>query len=142
MKEVSGSSVERFSMGTQTILIVDDERHITSIMRRRLEEAGFSVVEARDGVEALELAPQVCPDVIVTDLQMPRISGLELAVALRHVEQTQKTPVIMLTGRSHFVSEAVLGKTNIKQIIEKPFSARQVVEAVELLAGQENREAA
>lgn len=125
-----------------TILIVDDERHITSIMKRRLEEAGFLVVEARNGVEALEAIPEAKPDAVVTDLQMPRISGLELAVALTQLKETRNTPVIMLTGRSHYVSEAVLSKTNIRQIIEKPFSARQVVEAVQsILAGIE-REAA
>lgn len=129
-------------MDPKTVLIVDDERHITSIMRRRLEEAGFRVVEARNGVEALELAPKVCPDAVVTDLQMPRISGLELAVALTQLPATKNIPVIMLTGRSHYVSEAVLGKTNIRQIIEKPFSARQVVEAVEALLAADERGAA
>lgn len=125
-----------------TVLIVDDERHITSIMRRRLEEAGFVVVEARNGVEALEAIPETRPDAVVTDLQMPRISGLELAVALTQLKETRHTPVIMLTGRSHYVSEAVLGKTNIKQIIEKPFSARQVVEAVQAILAGIEREAA
>lgn len=129
-------------MDPKTVLIVDDERHITSIMKRRLEGAGFVVVEARNGVEALELAPKVCPDAVVTDLQMPRISGLELAVALTQLPATRDTPVIMLTGRSHYVSDSVLGKTNIRMVIEKPFSARQVVEAVESLLATEEREAA
>lgn len=129
-------------MNPQTILIVDDERHITSIMKRRLEGAGFSVVEARDGAEALELVADLRPDAVVTDLQMPRISGLELAVALRKMDCTSATPVIMLTGRSHYVSETVLSKTNIKRIIEKPFSAREVVQAIQALLNVRATEAA
>jgi len=129
-------------MDPRTVLIVDDERHITSIMKRRLEEAGFIVFEARNGVEALDLAPKVRPHAVVTDLQMPRISGLELAVALTQLPVTRATPVIMLTGRSHYVSQSALAKTNIRQIIEKPFSARQVVAAVEALLTESDREAA
>jgi two-component system phosphate regulon response regulator PhoB len=129
-------------MNSQTILIVDDERHITSIMKRRLEGVGFSVVEARDGAEALELVADIQPDAVVTDLQMPRISGLELAVALRKLESTSHVPVVMLTGRSHYVSEVALSKTNIKRIIEKPFSAREVVEAVQAVLNTPAQEAA
>ncbi len=129
-------------MTASTILIVDDERHITSIMKRRLEAVGFSVVEARDGAEALDLVPEILPAAVVTDLQMPRISGLELAVALRKMDCSSTTPVIMLTGRSHYVSESVLSKTNIQKIIEKPFSAREVVEAVQALLTESQREAA
>jgi len=117
------------------ILIVDDERPITSVMRRKLEQNGFDVIEAHDGEEALQLAHEHGPDLVITDLQMPGISGLELAVALARTGPAASVPLIMLTGRGHYVAEDVLMRTNIKHLLAKPFSARQVLECVQQILG-------
>lgn len=130
-------------MSSPLILLVDDERPITSIMRRKLEQHNFRVIEAMDGEEGLQAARSQRPDAVVTDLQMPHISGLELAVALRRLPETSNTPIIMLTGRGHYVDEATLARTNIRKLVSKPFSAREIVEALEqILAPTRSAEAA
>lgn len=127
---------------TQTVLIVDDEPFITSIMKRKLEERGLNVVVASDGEEALEAATRIVPALVVTDLQMPHISGLELAVALRKLPATSTIPLIMLTGRGHYVAPDILQRTNIRKLVSKPFSAREVVDAVQELLSARTSEAA
>lgn len=130
-------------MPSPLILLVDDERPITSVMRRKLEQHNFRVIEAMDGEEGLDAARSQRPDAIVTDLQMPHISGLELAVALRRLPETSSTPIIMLTGRGHYVDETTLARTNIRKLVSKPFSAREIVEALEqILAPMRSSEAA
>ena len=122
-------------MGTKTILLADDEAHITCVVADKLRVAGFAVVTARDGEEAFELASRVRPDLVVTDLQMPRMSGLELATKLRAFEATSATPVIMLTARGYILDQAEVARTNIKCVMSKPFSAKAVVKQVAELLG-------
>ncbi|GAB4383719.1 MAG: hypothetical protein Kow0022_04270 [Phycisphaerales bacterium] len=123
-------------MSRPLVLLVDDERPITSIMRRKLEQNGYDVVEAWDGEEGLQLAREHKPDAIVTDLQMPHISGLEMSVALQKSPETASIPIIMLTGRGHYVEEAVLARTSVRQLLAKPFSARQILEALNQILGR------
>lgn len=109
------------------VLLADDEPHIICVVARKLQDAGFSVLTANDGEEALELAHQHHPDLIVTDLQMPRMSGLELAFALKGADATASIPIVMLTARGYIVEPADLARTNIKELMAKPFSARDVL---------------
>lgn len=123
-------------MEARTILLADDEAHITCVMAGKLRSAGFQVVTARDGEEAFDLARQVLPCLVVTDLQMPRMSGLELAVSLKADAATANTPVIMLSARGYIADPQEIARTNIRLLICKPFSARDVVRQVhELLDG-------
>lgn len=117
-------------MNVPTILLADDEAHITCVVSHKLRSAGFEVVTARDGEEAYELACRFMPSLVITDLQMPRMSGLELALKLRQTEATAATPVIMLTARGYILDEHDLAQTNIKCMMNKPFSAREVVRQV------------
>src|SRR5262245_39891912 len=108
-------------MTTPTILLADDEAHITCVMAQKLRSAGYGVVAARDGEEALELTLRTRPAIVITDLQMPRMSGLELAIRLRETEETASIPVIMLTARGYIMDPATTAKTNIRHVIGKPF---------------------
>jgi two-component system alkaline phosphatase synthesis response regulator PhoP len=120
------------------VLLVDDEAHITCVVAEKLRGAGYAVTTARDGEEALELAARVNPVLVITDLQMPRMSGLELALKLATTEQNALTPVVMLTARGYILDKAVVAKTNIRAVIGKPFSAREVVRmAASLIGGVE-----
>ncbi|MEM8738729.1 MAG: response regulator [Planctomycetota bacterium] len=114
-----------------TILIADDEAHIVYILEAKLSDAGFSVLIARDGIEALELAREHRPSLAITDLNMPRMDGLALSIALREHPDTAETPVIMLTGRGHTVPDEQRAKTNIQHLESKPFSARHLLTLVE-----------
>ncbi len=117
------------------ILLADDEPHITCVVAAKLQAAGFAVVTARDGEEALDLALRTHPAVVVTDLQMPRMSGLSLAMRLRQEPATSATPVVMLTARGYLLSPAEAASTNIRRVMNKPFSAREVLRIVTELLG-------
>lgn len=118
-------------MATPTILLADDEAHITCVVSHKLTGAGYSVVTARDGEEAYETACRVRPALVVTDLQMPRLSGLELALKLKATPETATTPLIMLTARGYILDKDALGRTNIRQVMAKPFSARDILKLVQ-----------
>jgi DNA-binding response OmpR family regulator len=114
----------------KTILIIDDEAHIVHIIRYKLERAGYAVVTAGDGQEAYELAQTLNPDLIVTDFQMPVLSGYEMCVKLHESEVTADTPVVMVTARGHKLSPSELAETNIRQLMSKPFSARELLAVI------------
>ncbi len=122
-------------MTPQTILLADDEAHITHVVGTKLRSAGYTTVVARDGEEALTLALQHRPNLVITDLQMPYMSGIELATRLRADERTAATPVVMLTARGYVLDEHELAATNIRAVMSKPFSARDVLRRVEEVLG-------
>jgi DNA-binding response OmpR family regulator len=117
------------------ILLADDEPHISRMLCERLTREGFEVVCARDGEEAWELAQEQTPDLVVTDLQMPVMSGLDLAKALRGHGPTAKTPLIMLTARGYVVDGQERAEAGITEMHPKPFSVRHLVERVRALLG-------
>ncbi len=114
----------------KTILIVDDESHIVHIIRYKLEREGYNVVTASDGQEAYDLAQSVDPDLIVTDYQMPVLSGYDMCVKLHASDVTADTPVVMVTARGHKLSAQEMAETNIRQMMSKPFSARELLVVV------------
>lgn len=114
-------------MKPATVLLADDDAHITFIVARKLDMAGFTVFMASDGEEALEMARDLKPDIVVTDLQMPHMSGLELCKAMRKSTETAEIPVIMLTARGYVLEDDQVAETNIRRIMSKPFSAREVL---------------
>jgi CheY-like chemotaxis protein len=81
-------------------LVVDDSMLIRYTVCRFLEERGFAVESATNGVEALEILARVHPDLIVTDMQMPKMSGSELITALKKSPSTAKIPIIIVAGRA------------------------------------------
>lgn len=118
-----------------TILIADDEAHIVYIVETKLIKAGYDVVVARNGQEALRLAQTHRPALAITDLNMPGMDGLELCLALRRHPETAHTPIIMLTGRGHTIPEADRAKTNIRHLESKPFSAKHLLSLVQNVLG-------
>jgi len=112
------------------ILLVDDEAHVLHILARRLEAEGYRITIAANGREALHAATQDLPDAIITDLQMPVMTGLELALALRSAAATAEVPLIMLTGRGYTIDPEILSRTNVRELRAKPFSAKSVVALV------------
>jgi CheY-like chemotaxis protein len=129
-------------MPSPTILLADDEAHITCVVAMKLRSAGFNVVTARDGQEAFEVACKIRPNLVVTDLQMPRMSGLELAAKLSKAPQTSSTPIVMLTARGYILSKEQLAETNIRRLLPKPFSAKDILNLAVEFAGQPRTEAA
>ena len=112
------------------ILLVDDEPHIPLVVGRKLSSAGYEVLTASDGEEGFATAKEASPDLIITDLQMPYMSGAELAAALRDDGDTEGIPVILLTARGYMLPEEEREAPNIKRYLAKPFSVQQILDAV------------
>lgn len=109
------------------ILVVDDESKIVKLVRSYLEQSGFSVVEAGDGQTALIQFRREKPDLIVLDLGLPGIDGLEVARAIR---RERNTPIIMLTARIEDTDKIVGLELGADDYITKPFNPREVVARV------------
>lgn len=122
-------------MTAKTILIADDETHILNVLSIKLQNAGFNVIMAEDGETALRLACSAHPDLIITDYQMPGLSGLELCSKLQCEAATRNVPAILLTARGFSIPEKDKHLTNIREVMSKPFSPREILARVnELLA--------
>ncbi len=124
------------------ILVIDDEPHIVHVVALKLRNAGHDVTTAGDGAEGLELANAEHFDVIITDIQMPYLTGIELANKLAESEKTRAYPIIVLTARGYKLDNESLEGTGIRAILSKPFSPREVLEHVEGILSEGQREAA
>jgi two-component system phosphate regulon response regulator PhoB len=111
----------------KTVLVADDEAHMTYILSFKLERSGLRVLTAGDGQEAHAIALAQRPDLVITDFQMPRMSGLELSMALWADPATRQIPVLMLTARGHRITEEELVRTGIRRILAKPFSTHELL---------------
>lgn len=120
-------------MSHRRILLADDEPYITSVLAAKLQQRGDQVAVAGNGDEALTLALEDPPTLIITDYQMPLLSGYEMCVKLKQDPRTATIPVVMLTARGHHLTPEQLALTNIRALIAKPFSAREVLARVDEL---------
>ncbi len=110
-----------------TVLVVDDEPQIAQIARDYLEHAGFAVIVADDGAKALDLARSRRPDLIVLDLALPAIDGLDVARVLR---RDSGVPIIMLTARVEESDRLAGLEVGADDYVTKPFSPRELVARV------------
>lgn len=117
-------------MDSRKILIADDETHILNVLCIKLRNAGFTVLTAEDGGDAADLAASELPDLVITDYQMPILSGIELCARLRADPATRDIPVILLTARGFAVSEQDMRAGNIRKVMAKPFSPREILAIV------------
>lgn len=123
-------------MSNKKILVCDDEPHVVHVVATKLRNAGFEVITAADGEEALQATKDHEPDLLITDYQMPYLSGLELCKALSNDPKTRAIPVILLTARGFSMQQEDLEGTSIRTILPKPFSPRNVLRTVkEILEG-------
>jgi two-component system alkaline phosphatase synthesis response regulator PhoP len=118
-------------MAGRKVLVVDDEIHIIHVVTIKLRNSGFEVITAESGQEAYDLACREQPDVIITDYQMPNMTGLELLEKLRGHSTTKTIPAVMLTTQTHDLSEDACLRLGIHQCLSKPFSPRELLREVE-----------
>ena len=111
-----------------TILVVDDEPHIREVVGLYLRREGHTVVEAADGEEALQFADQHTPDLVVLDLMLPKVTGLEVC---RRLQRERRTPIIMLTAKTEEHDRIVGLGVGADDYMTKPFSPRELVARVE-----------
>jgi two-component system chemotaxis response regulator CheY len=114
----------------KTILTVDDSRTIRDMLKVTLSAAGYEVVQAEDGVEALERLAEAKPAAIVTDINMPRMDGFELIEKVRQGGDHKATPILVLTTESEPDRKARAKEAGATGWIVKPFNPEKLLEAL------------
>jgi two-component system KDP operon response regulator KdpE len=109
------------------ILIVDDERQITRVLRTSLQSSGYEVTVANNGMEAFDLFKSVAPDLIITDLAMPEMGGIELTRAIRRIAET---PIIVLSVREQETMKVAALDEGADDYVTKPFSMPELLARV------------
>jgi two-component system alkaline phosphatase synthesis response regulator PhoP/two-component system response regulator ResD len=120
----------RILAAVKTILVVDDERNIVDLVRLYLEREGFGVIWAADGESALELHARQDPDLVILDLMLPKLDGLEVC---REIRRRGETPVLMLTARSDDIDSIVGLELGADDYVTKPFNPRALVARVKAI---------
>ena len=113
-----------------TVLIVDDEKDLVELVRYHLEKNGLTCLEARDGEAALQIAKERVPDLMVLDLMLPGVDGIEVCRKLRNDSKTASIAIIMLTAKAEEVDRIVGLEMGADDYMVKPFSPRELVARV------------
>ena len=115
---------------SKTVLTVDDSATIRTMLHCALEEAGFRVVQACDGVDGLEQLEHAAPDVIITDINMPRLDGFGFIEQVRQTTAHRRTPILVLTTESDADRKARARTAGATGWIVKPFDPARLVDAI------------
>jgi DNA-binding response OmpR family regulator len=117
------------------VLVADDEEDILAMIVFRLENSGYTVLQAHDGAEALELARSSQPDLAVLDVMMPKMDGSELTQRLREDEATSRMPIILLTARTQETDIQRGFASGADDYIRKPFRPEELRARVQAILG-------
>lgn len=117
------------------ILTVDDDAGIRRLVQLNLQRAGYRVTTAVDGLDALEKIPEDRPDLMIVDVTMPRLDGIELLRRIKGNPDTASIPVVMLTAKSQDADIQEGSRSGAEAYIPKPFNPRQLLETVQTALG-------
>lgn len=120
-------------MSKQTILIVEDEPSLIEVLSYNLEKEGFTVLTASDGQAGLDRALNVVPELVILDLMLPGLDGLQVCAQLRNDSRTKDIRILMLTARSEETDEVVGFNMGADDYVTKPFKVRPLVHRVKAL---------
>jgi DNA-binding response OmpR family regulator len=118
------------------VLVADDDEDILALVCYRMEKAGYEVVRARDGEEALQLASDLLPALAILDVMMPKADGYEVTRRLREQETTSRMPIILLTARSQEADVQRGFEAGADDYIRKPFSPQELRARVQAILGR------
>jgi DNA-binding response OmpR family regulator len=124
---------------TKTVLLVDDEPQIVKVLKGYLENAGYRIVSALDGISALDLFAREKPDFVILDLNLPSIDGLDIC---RRIRDTSNVPILMLTARTEEADRIIGLELGADDYIVKPFSPREIVVRVKTILRRSGSDAA
>lgn len=113
------------------ILVADDEPHILRVVKDKLANAGFAVLTAMNGEEALELARREKPALVLLDVMMPKMNGFDVCRALRSETEFQGVPILLLTARGQEIDRRMGFEAGASEYITKPFSPRELLATVQ-----------
>jgi len=126
-------------MTAKRILVVDDEKDLVELIAFNLEQEGYTVFKAWDGEQAMELARAIKPDLIVLDLMLPGLSGLDICRRIRGKAETENLPIVMVTAKGQDVDKVVGLELGADDYITKPFSVRELVARVRAIIRRSER---
>jgi DNA-binding response OmpR family regulator len=121
-----------------TILVIDDEKDLIELVRYNLENDGFDVIAATDGQSGLDVVKKHRPDLVVLDLMMPGLDGLQVCQQLRADPRSARIPLIMLTAKATEADRIIGLELGADDYITKPFSPREVIARVKALLRRSN----
>ena len=124
------------------ILIVEDEANIRQLVRYNLEKEGFQVMEAADGLQGLRTAQKEKPDLVLLDLMLPGMDGLEVCRTLKGAPATSALPIIMLTARAEEVDKIIGLELGADDYMTKPFSPRELTARIKAVLRRSQKETA
>jgi two-component system response regulator VicR len=123
----------------EKVLIVEDDRHIVSLIRYVLEREGYQIAVARDGIEGLEVAREFQPDLVVLDLNMPRMDGVEMC---RRLKEEQDPIVLIVTVHTERTAVTRGFRAGADDYVVKPFELEDLIERVKSLLAKRRKEQA
>ena len=124
------------------ILIVEDEANIRQLVRYNLEKEGFQVMEAADGLQGLRTAQKEKPDLVLLDLMLPGMDGLEVCRTLKGAPATSALPIIMLTAKAEEVDKIIGLELGADDYMTKPFSPRELTARIKAVLRRSQKETA
>ncbi|MFZ3075119.1 MAG: response regulator, partial [Psychrobacter glacincola] len=135
VKDVTHSKVtkQRNVESNTTILVVDDSVTVRKVTSRFLERQGFNVVLAKDGIDALEILQEMTPDLMLLDIEMPRMDGFEVATQVRDNGRLQHLPIIMITSRTGEKHRERALEIGVNDYMGKPFQENQLLDKIQSL---------
>ncbi len=121
------------------VLVVDDEEPILELLKYNLEKAGYEVKCASDGMKAIEIAKKFLPDLVLLDIMMPKMDGVETCRHIRQIPEMQKAFVVFLTARSEEYSEVAAFDVGADDYITKPIKPRALMSRIQALFRRETK---
>ncbi len=121
------------------VLVVDDEEPILELLKYNLEKGGYEVKTAQDGAKAIDIAKKFLPDLVLLDIMMPKMDGVETCRQLRDMPELQKTFVVFLTARSEEYSEVAAFDIGADDYITKPIKPRALMSRISALFRRESK---
>lgn len=121
------------------VLVVDDEEPILELLKYNLEKEGYEVKTALDGAKAVDIARKFVPDLVLLDIMMPKMDGVETCRLLRDIPELQKTFVVFLTARSEEYSEVAAFEVGADDFINKPIKPRALISRIGALFRRDSK---
>jgi chemotaxis protein histidine kinase CheA/CheY-like chemotaxis protein len=128
-------SIIRATEGLPRVVVADDSLSVRRALEQLMQDAGYEVAAARDGLEALKFIAEKTPVAVLLDLEMPKMNGLEVCQHLRNQTQTQRTPVVMITSRATDKYKQMAAEAGVTRLLGKPFADDELVNLVRRLVG-------
>ncbi|MCZ6458497.1 MAG: response regulator, partial [Gammaproteobacteria bacterium] len=118
---------------TTCVMVVDDSVTVRKVTTRLLERQGMDVIVAKDGIEAIALLQERRPDVMLLDIEMPRMDGFEVARQVRHDDRLSDLPIIMISSRTGEKHKEHAAKLGVNSFLGKPFQENELLETIDHL---------